>query len=387
VEADEKARRSGQPGVALFSARHRNAHNFSGGPGALPQVVLDQLQESVQCVPEVGLSILGISHRSAWFRAVVDEAERHIRDLLGLTADWHVLFLQGGSSLQFSMIPMNLGCTPRTPVDWVRSGYWSNKAAQEAGVICDVKTAWDGQPGGFRHAPTWDQIKRAPGAAFLHMVSNETVEGVQIADMPPRDEGIVVCDMSSDFLARPVNLDGLDLVYAHAQKNLGPAGVTIVLLRDHLLSRIPRGLPPMLDYRTHIEAGSIYNTPPVMAIYTMLLVLRWLRFDVGGLERMSQINAEKSAAAYAALDARHDLYVPHAAPASRSPMNVAFRLRDAALGHAFRRGWLDAGFTGLDGHRSLGGFRASLYNAVGLNATQDLATFLRAGLIVQRMMA
>ncbi len=349
--------------------------------------MLDHLQEAVQCVPEVGLSILGISRRSAWFRAVVDEAEKHIRDLLVLSTDWHVLFLQGGSSLQFSMIPMNLGCTPQTPVDWVRSGYWSNKAAAEAGAICDAKTAWDGQPGGFRYAPTWDQIKRTPGTAFLHMVSNETVEGTQIADMPPRDEGIVVCDMSSDFLARPVNLDGLDLVYAHAQKNLGPAGVTIVLLRDHLLSRIPRGLPPMLDYRTHIEARSIYNTPPVMAIYTMLLVLRCLRFYVGGLEHMGRINADKSAAAYAALDAHHDLYVPHADPASRSPMNVAFRLRDAALEHDFRRAWLDAGFTGLDGHRSLGGFRASLYNAVGLDAAQDLASFLRAWLPDQRPMA
>lgn len=368
----------GQPDAPFFSARHRNAHNFSGGPGALPQVVLDQLQAAVQCVPEIGLSILGISHRSAWFRAVVDEAEKHIRGLLGLSADWHVLFLQGGSSLQFSMIPMNLGCTPQTPVDWVRSGYWSNKAAQEAGAVCAVRTAWDGQPGGFRDAPTWDQIQRTPGAAFLHMVSNETVEGVQLASLPPRDDGVVVCDMSSDFLARPVNLDGLDLVYAHAQKNLGPAGVTIVLLRDRLLSRIPRGLPPMLDYRTHIEAGSIYNTPPVMAIYTMLLVLRWLRDEVGGLVRMAAINAAKAAAVYAALDASPDVYLSHARPECRSVMNVAFRLSDPSREDALRQALVAAGFSGLDGHRSLGGFRASLYNAVTRDAALNLARILNA---------
>lgn len=370
------AQHSGQPGAALFSAQHRNAHNFSGGPGALPQVVLDQLQEAVQCVPDVGLSILGISHRSAWFRAVVDEAEQHICDLLGLSADWHVLFLQGGSSLQFSMIPMNLGCTPQTPVDWVRSGYWSNKAAQEAGAVCAVRTAWDGESDGFRRAPAWDQIKRTPGAAFLHLVSNETVEGVQLASLSPRGDGLVVCDMSSDFLARPVNLDGLDLVYAHAQKNLGPAGVTIVLLRDHLLSRIPRGLPPMLDYRTHIEAGSIYNTPPVMAIYTMLLVLRWLRDEVGGLDRMAAINAAKAAAVYAALDASPDVYLSHARPECRSAVNVAFRLSDLAREDAFRQALVDAGFVGLDGHRSLGGFRASLYNAVTREAALHLARIL-----------
>lgn len=371
-----KAGHLGQPDAPLFSAEHRNVHNFSGGPGALPQAVLDQLQEAVQCVPEVGLSILGISHRSAWFRAVVDESEQHIRDLLGLSADWHVLFLQGGSSLQFSMIPMNLGCTPQTPVDWVRSGYWSNKAAQEAGAVCEVRTAWDGAPEGFSRAPAWNEIQRTPGAAFLHMVSNETVEGVQLASMPPREDGVVVCDMSSDFLARPVNLDGLDLVYAHAQKNLGPAGVTIVLLRDRLLSRIPRGLPPMLDYRTHIEARSIYNTPPVMAIYTMLLVLRWLRDEVGGLDRMAAINAAKAAAVYAALDARTDLYATHTSEQSRSMMNVAFRLRDPSGEDAFKAALDEAGFAGLDGHRSLGGFRASLYNAVSLDATRHLANMI-----------
>ncbi len=372
--------RSGQPAARFFSAPRdiawRNAHNFSGGPGALPQVVLDQMAQAMIDVPEVGLSLLGISHRSEWFRAVVNESEEIIRGLLGLGAEWSVLFLQGGATLQFSMALSNLGCTPQTPVDFVRGGYWSRKLIAEVSAVCAPSMAWDGEPGGGRDLPRWENLDLRAGV--LHTISNETVEGLQFKDAPPRAAGrVVVCDMSSDFLSRPIDVEAYDVIYAHAQKNIGPAGVTVVLVRSELLDRPPApGLPPMLDWRAHAKAGSIYNTPPVAAIYTMLLVLRWLRDAVGGLDRMAAINAEKAAAVYAALDARPESYAPHADPAWRSMMNVAFRLRDPSREKAFRVAAAEAGFAGLDGHRSLGGFRASLYNAVTTEAARDLAEFL-----------
>ena len=359
-----------------MNAAWRNAHNFSGGPGAMPLAVLEQLAQAALEVPEVGLSLYGISHRSDWFRAVVDEAQQILRALLGAGDDWEVLFLQGGASLQFSMALVNLGCTPVTTVDWVRAGYWSARAMTEAAAVCAPHLAWDGLAQGYRALPRWDQTTQRPG--ILHVVSNETVEGLQFRDAPPRLPGrLVVCDMSSDLLSRPIDLNAYDLIYAHAQKNLGPAGVTVVLVRKSLLERAPSGLPPMLDYRTHARAGSIYNTPPVAAIYTVLLVLRWLRDEIGDLKRMAHINAAKAAAVYAALDANPDVYIPHAQPAWRSQMNVAFRLANPARDASLRRALTDAGFSGLDGHSSLGGFRASLYDAVALEAAQNLAAVLR----------
>jgi len=361
-----------------MNAAWRNAHNFSGGPGAMPQVVLDQMAQAMLEVPEVGLSILGISHRSDWFRAVVDEAQQILRALLGAGDDWEVLFLQGGASLQFSMALTNLGCAQNTPVDWVRGGYWSAKAMAEAASVCAPRCVWDGETNGYRELPQWSGLDLR-GAGILHYISNETVEGLQFRMAPPCVPArLVVCDMSSDFLSRPVNIESHDVIYAHAQKNIGPAGVTVVLVRKALLDRPPAlGLPRLLDWRVHAKAGSIYNTPPVAAIYTMLLVLRWLRDEIGDLERMAHINAAKAAAVYAALDANPDVYAPHAQAAWRSQVNVAFGLADPARGASLRRALTDAGISGLDGHRSLGGFRASLYDAVTLEAAQNLAAVLR----------
>jgi phosphoserine aminotransferase len=360
-----------------MNAAWRNAHNFSGGPGAMPQVVLDQMAQAMLEVPEVGLSILGISHRSDWFRAVVDEAQQILRALLGAGEDWEVLFLQGGASLQFSMALANLGCGQKTPVDWVRGGYWSAKAMTEAASACAPRCAWDGRATGYSTLPHWGDLDLKSGV--LHYISNETVEGVQFHEPPPRDtKRRVVCDMSSDFLSRPIETRAYDVIYAHAQKNIGPAGVTVVLVRKALLDRPSApGLPPVLDWRVHAKARSIYNTPPVAAIYTMLLVLRWLRDEIGDLERMAHINAAKAAAVYAALDANPDVCIPHAQAAWRSQMNIAFRLADPARDASLRRALTDAGISGLDGHRSLGGFRASLYNAVTLQAAHNLAALLR----------
>jgi len=366
----------GRLGTISHSANFRNAHNFSGGPGALPQCVLDDLAAAVQEVPEVGLSILGISHRTDWFRGIVQEAECHIRSLVGLDDHWHVLFLQGGSSLQFSMIPMNLGCQKDTPVSWLQTGYWSLKAATEASAACRVRTVWDGAPTRYTTLPHWDAIQIESDAAFLHYVSNETAEGLQFDIPPPQMAYPVVCDMSSDFLARPVDVNRFDLIYAHAQKNLGPAGVTIVLLRDHLVDRIPRGLPPMLDYRTHIRAGSIYNTPPVLAIYTLVLTLRWMRAAIGSLQTMWEINQAKARVLYDAIDHSRGVFIGHASPEHRSAMNIAFRLRDPEQHDRFLAVAEKNGFSGLAGHRSLGGMRASLYNGMGIEAVKDLATFI-----------
>ncbi len=373
--------RLGKPGARCplgdAGAAWRNAHNFSGGPGALPASVLEQLARAVHEVPEVGLSLLGISHRSDWFGDVVREAESTLRRLTGIGTDWTVLFLQGGASLQFSMALANLGCTPETAVDWIRAGYWSAKAMREAACVCAPRAIWDGQASGYRDLPAWATLERR--ASILHYVSNETVEGLAFDEAPPRSDGqLVVCDMSSDFLSRPIDHQAHDMIYAHAQKNLGPAGVTVVLVRTELLEQAPAWLPPMLDYRVHARAGSIYNTPPVMAIYTMLLVLRWLREEIGDLHRMAAINRVKAATVYEGLDARPDVYVPYARRTRRSAMNVVFDLVDPSRASAFREAIADAGFAGLEGHRSIGGFRASLYNALSLAAAHDLADLLRS---------
>ena len=352
-----------------------NSHNFSGGPGVLPQPVLDQLQRDVQGVPEIGLSILGISHRSVWFSDVVQEAQNHIRSLLRVGPGWHILFLQGGSSLQFNMAAMNLGCHVDSPADFIVSGYWSNKAYESSKASCKPQIVWSGQGGGYSELPELSALAPSKDASFFHYVSNETVEGIQF-ETGPKFRGVpIVCDMSSDFLTKPFDVDGFDIIYAHAQKNLGPAGVTIVLVKDEIVRAIPNGLPPVLDYRRHIQESSIYNTPPVFSIYTMTLVLRWMVERFGSLDAVRRFNVEKASLVYDALDQRSDFFKTHAKRRFRSTTNVAFDIKGADPTH-FLRAASALGFTGLEGHRSLGGFRASLYNAMTLEATQDLASFL-----------
>lgn len=352
-------------------------HNFSGGPGALPDVVLDQAACAIREVPEVGLSVLGISHRSTWFRDVVDEAEANVRALLGLGADYRVLFLQGGGTLQFSMVPMHLlRRRPGAPGEYVVAGYWSQKAIAEAGFHGPVRAIWHGEETRFTRVPRAAEIAASADAAYLHYVSNETVEGLQFHHVPDAGGAPRVCDMSSDFLSRPHDVSAFDLVYAHAQKNLGPAGVTVVLAHERVLRDPPRDVPAMLRYATHAEHGSIYNTPPVFAIYVTMLVTRWLRDEIGGLERMAAINAEKAARLYRFLDAHPDFFETHAEPSSRSLMNVAFRLRQPSLTAALLRTAEARGLHGLEGHRSLGGLRASLYNAVTLASVDALTSFL-----------
>ncbi len=362
--------------VGAAAARVARKWNFSGGPGALPDTVLCDASRSVIEAPGQGLSVLGISHRSGWFRDVVDEAERNIRELLDVPPNYRVLFLQGGGTLQFSMVPMTLLRGAGRPADYVHTGYWSGKAIPEARREGRTHVAWSGEEEGFRRLPAEDELDWSGSAAYLHYVSNETVEGLQFHRTVGPDGVTRVCDMSSDFLSRPVPIREFDLIYAHAQKNLGPAGVTVVLVRDELLRRAPGDLPAMLDYRNHADMGSVYNTPPVFAIYVAMLVTRWLRNMVGGLEKMHEINREKARRLYACLDASAGFYRTHAAPEDRSLMNVAFRLPTPELDAALVEAAEAEGFAGLAGHRTIGGIRASLYNAVTPRAVDALCEFL-----------
>jgi len=352
-----------------------NSHNFSAGPGALPECVLHQLSAELLQVSDQSLSLLGISHRSDWFAAVVAETEERLRRLLLLDADWHVLLLQGGSSLQFSMIPMNY-LARAASADYLKTGYWSRRSLQDPLLFGAVHLAWDGEPSRFTCLPTQADLVLDPEASYFHYISNETVEGLQFHTIPGMDGVPRFCDMSSDFLSRPVPVERFDLIYAHAQKNIGPAGLTIVLIRHSQIERQLRQVPSMLDYRNHLNANSIFNTPPTFAIYATLLVLRWLEGDVGGLEPMAARNERKADLVYRAIDTSHGFYRGHAVPEDRSLMNVCFNLANESLEHKFLREAASHGLLGLSGHRSIGGIRASLYNAVSEASCQQLAAFM-----------
>ncbi|MCI4412040.1 MAG: phosphoserine transaminase [Thiotrichales bacterium] len=353
-----------------------NELNFSGGPGALPKSVLTMVQQAIDSVPEVGLSILGISHRSRWFADVLAETEQNIRDLLSLPDSHAVLFLQGGATLQFSMIPMLLLSGSNKTAEYIETGYWSHKARVEAEKEGKVTLLWDGMKEGLDHLPHNADLAFSADAAYLHYVSNETVEGVQFHEVMGRDDVLRVCDMSSDFLSRPIDVNRFDIIYAHAQKNIGPAGVTVVIIRKSLLTRSQDHFPAMLDYRNHLKAQSNYNTPPVFSIYVVLLISRWLKNDIGGLANMAKINAEKAAALYRVIDESNGFYRGFAAVENRSLMNVVFNLATPALEADFLNYAASKGVSGLAGHRSLGGIRASIYNGMTLEAVQYLCQLM-----------
>jgi phosphoserine aminotransferase len=353
-----------------------NGLNFSGGPGALPAAVLAQVQESIMCVPEVGLSILGISHRSDWFLGVVTELENNIRHLLGLDKTYHVLFLQGGATQQFSMVPMTLLHGKNKRPEYLHTGYWSGKVLGEARKETNPHVLWSGESDGFHRLPANDELDFSAEAPYLHYVSNETVEGLQFHRVLGRDDVPRVCDMSSDFLSKPCEAERFSIIYAHAQKNIGPAGVTVVLIQDELLQNMPDNLPGWLDYRSHIKAHSNYNTPPVFAIYVVLLVTRWLLDDIGGLNAMNTLNQRKAALLYEALDQSDGFYLGRAARTDRSVMNAVFNLKTPELEQRFLSASRDAGFSGLSGHRAIGGIRASMYNGLELQAVEKLVEFM-----------
>ena len=322
-----------------------------------------------------GISVLGMSHRSPWFSSVVDEAESILRELLGFDSNYSIAFMQGGGTAQFAMVPLLLGQSA-SRVDYLKTGYWSSKAVAEASKFAPVNVLWDGSNSGFQRLPLEEEFECGADAAYLHYVSNETVEGLRFSYRPGLAGVPLVCDMSSDFCSGPIRIQDFDIIYAHAQKNLGPAGVTIAIVRRDLLDADLDDLPDTLDYRPHVEAHSIYNTPPVFAIYATLLVLRWLRDDIGGLANMEKINQRKATMLYAALDCFDDCYLPRVQLTDRSHMNVSFSLRKSEDTPRFLAAAESAGLHGLDGHRSVGGLRASLYNAVSENSVAALVEFL-----------
>jgi phosphoserine aminotransferase len=352
--------------------------NFSAGPATLPLPVLERARDELLALPGAGASILEISHRSAAFEEIVEETEANLRALLELPEGHRVLFLQGGASLQFAMVPMNLAGD--APAQHVVTGSWGKKALTEARTIGPAEVLWDGAGDGYASVPDLAALAIDPAAAYLHVTSNETIGGVEFppgferglpAEAPP-----LVCDASSDFLSRPIEVRRYGLLYAGAQKNAGPAGLTVVVLDGRLAERIPHTLPAMLDYRTHLEHRSLYNTPPTFAIYILLLVTRWLRDDVGGLDKMAERNEEKAALLYEAIDASGGFYRGHARPDSRSRMNVTWRLPDEDLERAFVDEARADGLVELKGHRSVGGIRASIYNAMPIEGVQALRSFM-----------
>jgi phosphoserine aminotransferase len=354
--------------------------NFSPGPGALPLTVLEQAQRDLVSLPGVGASPLEVSHRGAWFTSTIDEAEANLRELLGVPDRYRVVFCQGGATLQFSMAAMNLLRGAEHAADYVVTGSWGSKAVKEAEKEGPVRIAWTGKEDGFDRVPETDELLEAlsPHASYVHVTTNETIQGVEFPDTPiVPDATPLVADASSDFLARPLDVERFGLLYAGAQKNAGPAGVTVVIVRDDLLDRIPDGLPTMLDYRTYTEHSSLYNTPPVFAIYVLALVTRWIRDEVGGLDAMHERNRAKAALLYGAIDEAPDFYRGHAQPASRSLMNVTWRLPTEELERLFVAEAAEQGMVELKGHRSVGGIRASIYNSMPVEGAEALAAFMR----------
>jgi len=351
--------------------------NFSPGPAVLPLEVLTQARDDLLALPGIGISPLEISHRSSWFDGVLAETEANLRRLLSLPDNYRVLFMQGGARLQFSLIPLNLLRGRTQPADYLVTGTWSQMAVPEARKEGQVRVVYDGQGAQFSRLPRPDEYFVGSDAAYAYYTSNETIQGVQFLSEPVAGDVPLICDASSDFLCRPLPMEKYALVYACAQKNLGPAGVTIVILRDDLLGRCADGLHTVLSYKQCAKEKSLLNTPPVFAVYIVLLVTRWLLDRVGGLAAMEALNRQKANLLYTLIDQSQGFYQGHAEPGSRSLMNVTFRLPDEATQTAFLAGARERGLAELKGHRSVGGIRASIYNAMPLEGVWALADYLR----------
>jgi phosphoserine aminotransferase len=352
----------------------KRIYNFSAGPAVLPLPVLEEAQRNLLALPGVGMSVLEISHRSKPFDEIIQGAEADLRTLAGVPDNYKVLFLQGGASLQFSMVPMNL-LTAGSTADYIVTGDWGKKALKEAKKVGTTNVAATTEAGNFKRVPAQSELKLTPGAAYVHMTSNNTIHGTQWRGVPDTAGAPLVCDMSSDLYSRPFDVAKHALVYGGAQKNLGPSGVTVVIIRDDLLARSADSLPTMLNYKTQAENKSMYNTPPVFGIYILGLVLKWLKSN-GGLEAMAVANERKAAVLYDELD-RTPFWTPHSDKECRSLMNVTFRLPSEDLEKIFIKESTAAGFDGLKGHRSVGGLRASIYNAFPEQGVRDLVQFMR----------
>ncbi|HEV8588281.1 MAG TPA: 3-phosphoserine/phosphohydroxythreonine transaminase [Pyrinomonadaceae bacterium] len=349
-------------------------YNFSAGPAVIPVPVLEQARDEMLSLPGVGMSVMEISHRSKTFDEIIQGAEAGLRELLGIPKDYAVLFLQGGASLQFAMVPMNF-LSLDASADYIVTGSWGKKAVKEAQKFGTAEMAANMADGGFTRVPNQDELQLNPSANYVHMTSNETIEGVEFKTEPEVGEVPLVADMSSNILSKPILIEKYGLIYAGAQKNMGPSGVTVVIIREDLLPRVREGLATMLDYNTHAKDKSLYNTPNTWGIYILNLVCKWLK-DRGGLEGTQAENEAKAKLIYDAIDAT-DFYRGHADPDSRSAMNVTFRLPSEDLEKKFASEATAAGMDGLKGHRSVGGIRASIYNAFPKEGCEALVEFMK----------
>jgi phosphoserine aminotransferase len=350
--------------------------NFSAGPAVLPEPVLAEVQRDLMALPGVGASILEISHRSSTFENIIAQAETNLRQLLQIPEDYAVLMLQGGARLQFSMIPMNLMGGGRRICDYIVTGSWSKYAAQEAVKFGEARVVWDGKPTNYDRLPAPPELRLDAKAAYVYYASNETIQGVQFATEPNVEPVPLVCDASSDFLSRPVDVRKYGLLYACAQKNAGPAGLTVIIIRKDLLERSSDKLPGYLNFQIHAEAQSLWNTAPTFPIYVLMLVTKWLITDIGGLANMAETNRGKARLLYDVIDQSDGFYVGHSQAGCRSTMNVSFRLPSDELTTQFVTQAEDRGMTDLKGHRSVGGIRASIYNAMPVAGVERLRDFM-----------
>jgi phosphoserine aminotransferase len=346
--------------------------NFGAGPAALPLPVLQQVQEELLDWRGTGMSVMETSHRSKEFGACCEAAEAGVRKLLGVGDEHAVLFLQGGASLQFAMVPMNLlgGGT----ADYIDTGAWSSKALKEAKFFGTANVPWSGKDEHYTRIPAAEELSFTDGAAYVHLTSNNTIAGTQYGEFP-RTEAPLVADMSSDILSRPVPVERFGLIYAGAQKNIGPSGLAVVVIRQELAERVAETVPTMLRYTTHIEKQSLFNTPPTLQIYFVELVCRWIE-EQGGLGAMAEQNRQKAEMLYACIDRHEGFYRCPVAADSRSQMNVVWRLPSEELEGRFVEDAAAAGMKGLKGHRSVGGIRASIYNATSQDAVSSLVNFM-----------
>jgi phosphoserine aminotransferase len=345
-------------------------HNFSAGPCVLPAEVLKKASEAVLNFNDLNLSLIEISHRSKDFVAVMDKAQHLALSLLGLeNKGYKALFLQGGASLEFLMVAYNL---LENKAGYIDTGTWSSKAIKEAKSFGEISVLASSKENGYKNIPT--SIEIPTDLDYLHLTSNNTIYGTQFQSFPETSVPLV-CDMSSDIFSRVLDFEKFDLIYAGAQKNMGPAGTTLVIVKEDLLGKVSRSIPSMLDYRVHIDKESMFNTPSVFAVYTSMLTLEWLS-DLGGIAAIEKINDQKAALLYSELD-QNPLFIPYADTDSRSKMNVTFSLANDQLSDRFNTMWKQAGINGLNGHRSVGGYRASIYNALSLESVQVLVEVMK----------
>lgn len=354
----------------------KRAHNFNAGPAVLPVSVLEQAQAEMLNYQGCGMSVMEMSHRSKVFESIIQTAEADLREVMGIPSNYKVMFLQGGATLQFAMIPMNMRPAGAS-ADYIVTGSWSKTALKESTKVGTTHVAVSTDAKGFNCLPDAADIQYDPNAAFVHYCMNETIHGVEWTDVPTPPKGVeLFCDVSSDFLSKPVDVSKYGVIYAGAQKNAGPAGVTVVIVREDLLERVPANLPVMLDMKVLAESGSMHNTPPCFSIYMVGLVLKWIK-GMGGLSGVAENNTKKANLVYNAIDNSGGFFRGHAVPAARSKMNIPFRLPSEDLEKQFAKESEAAGLIGLKGHRSVGGLRASVYNALPMESAQALVDFMK----------